>query len=423
MIKFIFKNFEFDYENAIAKFNYSFDDGQDFTESIEFEGKHIECDRELLKKSLFLSFILIGTSYYKAFPTTNVEMEYNIDEWQAKFFNKVYQEGLSQFAFENELRREDLVHFKVTSPISSQPLPYNGSGILALQSGGKDSLLTVTLLKENNQEFTPWYVSSSKYHPDILDKFDSKLATSIRTIDHEGLKKATENGGMNGHVPITYILQSLAVVQSILLNKKYIITSIAHEGEEPHSKIGDLLVTHQWSKTWAAEQDFAEYVSRYISPDIKIGSLLRKYSELRVAELFVNYCWNKYGHEFSSCNIANYQQGSDNRKLLWCSECPKCANSYLLFAPFVRSKDLQALFGDKDLFLEPSLQYTFKGLLGIDGITKPFECVGEVEELRLAYQIAMKKGGYNNLSFEIPTSTFDFQKTYPVQDWAEKMLK
>lgn len=422
MKKFIFESYNFDKEKLLASFSYRFDDGRSFTETVSFNGDG-KYNEELLNKALFLTFILIGTSYYKTFPTRDVMVNGQIDEWQANFFNKVYQEGLGQFALENELRRDDLAHFVATSPIPERPISYDGSGVLALQSGGKDSLLTAVMLQKSGIDFTAWYASSSDVYPEVLNSIGSKLAISVRSIDHDGLRQAASDGAKNGHVPITYIMQSLALIQAILLGKKYILTSIAHEGEEPHSYIGDLAVNHQWSKTWAAEQAFAEYVHKYISPDIFIGSLLRKYSELRVAELFVENSWGKYGHIFSSCNIFNYKQGNDNRELNWCGECPKCANSYLLFAPFLSSHDLKSIFNNKDLFADVSLEFTFKGLLGIDSVKKPFECVGETDELRLAYHMAMKKGGYELLPFIVPAASFDYKQTYPAQDWAEKMLQ
>jgi len=423
MKQFIFKSFDINYSESIATFNYEYDDGQRFTETVTFAKLEGQCDTNVIKGALFLAFVLIGASYLKAFPSAKIVMQYEIDDWQAKFFNSVFQEGLGQFAFENNLNRDDLPHFVANVVDSDKPLPYNGSGILALQSGGKDSLLTASLLQKAGKEFTSWYVSSSDFYPEIIDKIGGDLAISKRTIDRESLKKAAEMGGKNGHVPITYILQSLALVQAIILGKDTILTSIAHEGEETHSLIGDLEINHQWSKTWAAEQAFVEYVKRYISPDLKIGSPLRSYSELRVAELFVKYNWTKYGHDFSSCNVANYKQGDNNSKLSWCGDCPKCANSYLLFAPFVPSDDLKSLFGGQDLFAKLSLEKIFKGLLGIDNEPKPFECIGEIEELRLAYHVSQTLGGFKPLPFEVPESTFDYMKQYPAQDWAVRILQ
>jgi len=421
MKQFIFKSYKFDKVSSMAVFEYSFENGVDFQETVKFE-KCKQYNEDVLNQALFLAFVLIGTGYYKAFPSPTVNLDIPIDEWQAGFFDKVYQEGLSQFAFENNLTRDELAHFKATISESNGPSDYNGHGNLVLQSGGKDSLLTASLLQEKNIDFSSWYVSSSEYHPKLLDRVGSKLVINTRLIDKDGLQNASEVDAMTGHIPITYIIQSLAVVQAVLLGKKDILMSIAHEGEEPYGYIDDLVVSHQWSKTWAAEDAFSEYVSRYISPNLRIGSPIRCYSELRVAELFVEHSWSKYGREFSSCNVANYKQGKDNSNLQWCGDCSKCANSYLLFAPFLPAEELTNIFGGQDLFNKPSLITTFKGLLGVEGVNKPFECVGETDELRIAYHLAQRKGVYQSLPFDVPESSFDRMKTYPAQDWAVKML-
>jgi len=403
---FKFLSYYFDKPSQTGTFVYQGIDNTIFTEKIVFaphpeahKGKHFNAlDDPTLDKifdsAMFLAFVMIGASYYKAHPTPFVHMPKPIDGFQAEFFSKVFQEGLSQYAFENGLTRDNLAHFKATATQVEGAKPYRGDGILSLQSGGKDSLLVATLLLEANIDFTPWYVSSDPEgaHPAVIDEIFPQLINKnasvvIRTIDQVHLN---ETGGLNGHVPVTYINSALAIVQAILNNQNIILTSIGNEGSEPHAYIGDMPVNHQWSKTWEAEQMLAEYVKRYISEDIKIGSPIRKYSELRIAELFVNKCWQKYGYKFSSCNQANYKQGAQNGQLSWDGECAKCANTYLLFCPFLAPQVLQSLFQDIDLFRKPSLQNTFKGLLGIDNVMKPFECVGSVDELRFAYQHRMK---------------------------------
>ena len=413
MNKFIFEAYSF--QNSTASFRYSFEGGLSFEEKVVFSDVG-EYDGELLDRALFLSFILVGASYYKAFATREVEIKKGgLDEWQVNFFNKVYQEGLSQFAFENNLTRDDLAHFQSFGDQPKEPISYNSTGTLALQSGGKDSLLTASLLLESGRDFTPWYVASGESHPAVLDDLGHPLQTVLRQLDHAALVQARENGGENGHVPVTYIVQSLALIQAILLGKNKILVSIGHEGEEPHDWIGDLPVNHQWSKTWPAEQTFSQYVQRYISADITVGSPLRQYSELRIAELFVQQAWKKFGHSFSSCNKANYRQGENNQQLTWCGDCPKCANSYLLFAPFLDASELKSLFDSQDLFEKPSLLETFKGLLGIGGVMKPFECVGEIDELRRSYHMAQLRGGYGKLPFDVPDSNFDYKVEYPSQ--------
>ena len=103
-------------------------------------------NRAVLERALFLAFLTVGTSYYKAFPAVNIKFESgSIDSWQAEFCNMIYQEGLSQYAFENMLTRKDLAQFVPTSTAALEALPYAGSGIISLQSGGKDSLLVAKL--------------------------------------------------------------------------------------------------------------------------------------------------------------------------------------------------------------------------------------------------------------------------------------
>ena len=439
---FRFLSYYFDRSTYTATFVYQGIDNIIFTEKIFFAPKpgtntssfNLLDDpglTQLLDQAMFLAFILLGTSYYKAHPTKNIRLDRPLDDFQARFFSTVFQEGLSQYAFENRLTRDKLATFKPTPGFQNKPaVEYRGQGVLALQSGGKDSLLVAELLNEHNINFVPWYISSSsdRSHPNVIDHLDDgfnhqKASVVYRQIDHLHLQ---QTGGLNGHVPVTFIVESLALIQAILNNQNVILTSIGREGEEPHAMIGDLPVNHQWSKTWQAEQLMTEYIKRYLSPDLHLGSPIRHLSELRIADLFVQKCWQKYGYSFSSCNEANYKQNNQNSTLKWCGHCAKCANSYLLFCPFIPPQFLQSLFGDKDLFLDQNLIQIFKGLLGVGGKMKPFECVGSVEELRSAYHHRMTtppiplpqspgatqttywQPVYANLPFRVPESDFNY---------------
>ena len=420
MNEFVFEKYTFDHESYRADFYYRLGE-YSFRETVHFQQSNNGYDVDVLSRALKLAHLVIGVSYYKTFPTSHITfMDQQIDSWQANFLNNVYQEGLSQFAYENNLTREDLAFFKETSELVERAAVYSGQGTLSLQSGGKDSLLSAMLLDKQQQAFDSMYVANSESHPALIDTLGEQLYVVRRDIDKAALATAAENGAKNGHIPITYIISSIALVQSVLLNKNTVLLSIGHEGEEPHAMIGNLGVTHQWSKTWSAEQLLAGYVQRYIAENIRVGSPLRKYSELRIAQLFVEHAWGDYGHSFSSCNKINYQQGNDNTVLKWCGECPKCANSFLLFAPFVSARELTELFGGQDLFAKPLLVDTFKGLLGIDGFEKPFECIGEIDELRKAYEL--KQNGYASLPFYVPASDFSLMAEYPYQRWTDELI-
>jgi len=418
MSAFIFDRYEYDSSTKVASFFYEFENGQKFCERIEFAQTLDGYNQDVFERAMFLAFTLIGTSYFKTAPTNEVRFNQGaVDEWQADFLNQVYQEGMSQFAFENQLTREDLAHFQATGS-SVQATSYHGEGILALQSGGKDSILLAQKLHAASKPFTSFYISSADVYPEVIDRLGMPVYTAKRILDHGALNAAKIAGGLNGHIPLTYVSLALGLLQAVLAGKNAVLSAIGHEGEEAHDWIGDLPVNHQWAKTWQAEQLFVEYVNRYISADIRVGSPIRQFSELSVAKQFVESSWTDFSRQFSSCNLGNYKQGAPDQQLRWCGKCPKCANSYLLFAPFVPADDLQAVF-QGDLFERDDLVETFKGLLDVDGVMKPFECVGEVDELRAAYHMAQAKGGYAALPFTVPASQFDIDAQHPAHDFSD----
>ena len=69
------------------------------------------------------------------------------------------------------------------------------------------------------------------------------------------------------------------------------------------------------------------------------------------------------------------------------------------------------------------LEEVFQGLLGIDGVMKPFECIGEIDELRFAYHVSQQKDGFSSLPFDVPVSNFSYNTEHPAQAWAVDMLK
>ncbi len=412
---------QFHYRGGAAKNTLDFVETVDFSDRAPKSAQLSDKAKSTLERALFFAFIVIGTSYYKAFPSKTVKLSERLSDWRARFFDAVYQEGLSQFAFENQFERKDLAHFDSFQDVHNETpekLSKNSTP-LVLQSGGKDSLLTAELLNESGREWTALYISNTDSYPEIINELGASNVQIIkRQIDLEAFEKAKNLGSKNGHVPVTYINVAIALIQAIINGQTEIITSIGHEGAENHAIIkssdpneNDLSVNHQWSKTAEAERYLQKYIENFISPSISVHSLIRQYSELKIAQLFVTKCWDKYGHKFSSCNRANYGQGTNNRVLSWCGECAKCANSYLLFAPFLESSELNSIFKDqKSLFEKPELETIFKGLLGIDNIIKPFECIGEIDELRKAYH--MKNPNYPDLPFTVPNSDFDIEKLY-----------
>ena len=393
---FTFLEYNYDKMSNKASFKYRGKHDIIFTEKIKFASRATDYDEKILNEALFMAFIILGTSYYKAKPTTSIELPQKIDEAQKTFFNKVYQEGLSQFAFENHLKRSDLAQFKAQKTLKNPTtnIIAGQAKNLCMVSGGKDSLLSYEKLKEQGILTEIAYISPNGTYPTILNELGTPLIIE-RHIDKENLKKAD---GLNGHVPVTLINEAISLIQAILINANHIEFGIGKEGLEPHAWIDNLPVNHQWSKTEEAQSLIKNYVKTYIAKNITIGSCLENLTELEIAKEFAEKCWDKYADKFSSCNVTNYKQNKDNKNLEWCGKCAKCANSYLLFCPFV-PYEKQKKFFDHDLFEDPNLTEIFKGLLGVDGVMKPFECIASIDELRWAYR--HKLPDYASLQFTI----------------------
>jgi UDP-N-acetylmuramoylalanine--D-glutamate ligase len=417
---FYFESYSFDESSNTAVFRYRFDDKRTFVERVTFDLFDHSYDQNVLDRALRLAHIVAGTSYYKCFSYAAIRADYELTQTDRDFIYKVYREGMSQFIYENQLDPDELGRLELTATGSDKPAPYQGNGVIALQSGGKDSLLLTELLKKTPTSYTAVYVTSSDVYPEVLDELGVELRIIHREIDRQALQSAEAAGGLNGHIPVSFIVFAYAIIDAVLHNENTVLMAVGREGDEPHAFIGELAITHQWSKTWFAELLFADYVARTVSPDIRIGSPLRQWSELRISELFSRLAWDHYASDFSSCNIGNYRQGEGARKLVWCGKCSKCANSYLLFSAFVSAAELQALFGGNDLYADGELQQTFRGLLGVDGEAKPFECVGEIDELRLAYNKSQQLGGYGKVSFDVPASSYDYLYEGTYQPWTRQ---
>src|SRR5690606_34248650 len=103
---------QYDPQLARATFHYSFDKNLAFTEELYFEAPGSDYNLQALDRALQLAHVLLGISYYKVFPTKQVEVEsFDLASEQAEFFSTVYRDGLSQFVYENNLQPDDIAVF------------------------------------------------------------------------------------------------------------------------------------------------------------------------------------------------------------------------------------------------------------------------------------------------------------------------
>lgn len=393
---FIFEDYSLNSDNSSVSLDYSYDNELKFSEKLTWSLDFLTDKKISINQSLQLMHLILGISYFKAYLAPNIDVKSSeIDQYQANFLNNLYMNGLGEFLYVNNLEFGDLAKFEGVESLSAQ-LPEASNAdrkVLVPISGGKDSLLTAEILSTADIDFTPIYITTDGNYPKVLDSFRNKPIIVRRQIAPE-LIEANQSGALNGHVPFSAIIDSILIFTAQMYDFTDVVLSHESSANEATTIYKGQQINHQYSKTDEFDRQLQAYVNKYIDLNLKIFSLLSGLSELEINRLFVEKgIFAKYSGQWSSCNIANYKQGHNTDQLTWCGNCSKCANAFLLLAPFVDKSQLLDMFDGKNLLADSDLNPIFSSLLG-ESEAKPFECVAEINELRYAVQMLKDSGDW-----------------------------
>ncbi len=400
--RFNFQNYEFKAESKTLHLYYSFDGMQEFSESYVFDFDFTLYDEVALDRACQLLFFMAGVSYYKAYLPPEIHLEVGtMDHQIANFLSKTYERGLGEFFYVNKLDPRTKISFPSNTddlkPLNQQ---VTQDGMLISIGGGKDSLVSIELLEKQRSNIATWSVGQRSQLEPLIKQIGLLHFWVERTWDRH-LLEHNASGAYNGHVPISAIYACVGAIVSVLTGYQSIVVSNEQSANESTLHYQGLAINHQYSKSLEFESDFQAVLKHLFGDNIRYYSFLRPLSELYIAELFSKLGFNKYKGTFSSCNQA-YTHKSDH--IFWCGVCPKCAFIFLALTPFIDRLALEVLWGGKNLLLDPSLETTYRQLLGIEG-DKPLECVGEIKESRAAMRLA--QAIYPDLrkyQFKIPES-------------------
>ena len=337
-------------------------------------------NKEFLEYLVFNIGLVELISYVKCTCSPNIIIKCGyLNEEQINWFKKLYYNGLGEFLYRNNIniKEQDLFNITTTQEKKEFNIEYNGEGNLIPVGGGKDSNVTLELLKEEDN--TCFIINPKGANIECANISGYNTITIKRILDKK-IIDLNKEGFLNGHTPFSAIVAFTSYLCAYLSNKKYIILS--NEDSANQSTVIGTNINHQYSKTYEFENDFNNYTKKYFKIDIKYFSLLRPLTEFQIGMLFSKI--KKYHKSFKSCNI-----GSKGETWEWCNHCPKCLFVYTILSPFLYKEDLINIFG-KDLFEDESLLETFQELLGYKE-TKPWECVGTYEEVRYAVSKLIKK--------------------------------
>ncbi len=366
----------YDPATRIARFPYALGELR-FTETLAFPaGADADAAASAaFGKLLDLTAIVLGVSYFKLTAPLRIAADFPLTAGERDFAIDVYSNGLGEFYARNDLQRFGRIDIAAPDDVRrARPAPLLRDRALLPIGGGKDSLVSVELLEAAGLDYSPFAVNPKGPILGSVDKIGKTPLYVTRTLDPEMIRLGKQPGYLNGHVPSTAINSMIAALTALLFSYARIILSNERSASEGNVVHDGREVNHQYSKSLDFEIRIANVLSEATGGALSYFSLLRPYSEAKIARLFARE--TRFDHVFSSCNRNFKLSGHDGP--LWCGECPKCHFTFLLMASRMDYARMMGIFGHNFLDV-PANERSFRELTGLAG-QKPWECVGEIEE-------------------------------------------
>ncbi len=397
---FIFDSCNFSPETGKIFLNYSLDGEIRFTETLTLPHPPPTFDPSSpsFHAALRALHLCGGVSYYKTCLPKQIEVRTEgLTREQADFWNAVYENGLGEFFYRNDIDFRGLLQFpSVDSPpptIESTIVKPKSGRVLIPLGGGKDSIVTAELLRKSGHDVTLLRMGA---HP-MIDAEVKALGLPVLTVERHLspiLFRLNAEGALNGHVPVSAYLSFLAVVIAEVYGFDTVVMSNERSANEGNVEYLGKKINHQWSKSLEAERMMQEYIRVGIDPLLQYFSLLRPLSEVAIAKIFAEF--PQYFGCVTSCN-ANWKilsKPQSDARPRWCGHCPKCAFVFACLAAFLPKNAILEMFG-ADLFSSSDLLPLFRELLGVENF-KPFECVGTADETKAAFLLIHDRGEFTD---------------------------
>ncbi len=383
--EFVYQDFSYRASGEVleVEFTFSAGPGMDFKPRLKFHpgpGRLAATDPAKISSIVFHLGMIEMLSYWKAFCSPRAMiLPFELTASQQAWWQKLYLAGLGEFLYTNgiPIPEKDFVRFDSPPGTPSIPArtetPSDAGRVLVPVGGGKDSAVSIELLKGSGMQLSPFAINPRGAIREVVAAAgfaEGSMLTLDREID-PFLLELNEHGYLNGHTPFSAMLAFASLLTARLAGIRHIALSNESSANEP--SVPGTMINHQYSKSLEFERDFRTYTDLYVGGDLNYFSLLRPLNELQIAAMFSRH--TQYHQAFKSCNA-----GSKTDR--WCGICPKCLFTFIILSPFMPSNALKAIFGH-DLFADASLLATLDDLTGVSP-NKPFECVGTVEEVNVA---------------------------------------
>ncbi len=255
--------------------------------------------------------------------------------------------------------------------------------------GGKDSAVTLGFLDQLNRTQSDRFAYGAILLAPLSPAAEAVAAQSNATQIHRitrvidpHLLELNALGYLNGHTPFSAYFAFVSILAARIYGYEQVVVSNENSANEGNLIWHDLTINHQYSKTFAFETTFREYLNEWFGQyPVQPGyfSILRPLGEVQIAKQFSHY--PGFWPVFRSCNVGQ-------KTNTWCQKCPKCAFVFTLLSCFLEETILVGQIFDHNLYEDADLIPIFHQLIGFEA-NKPFECVGTKAEVlsALAHRI------------------------------------
>jgi len=392
--RFVSYSFELNNKNLDIKFTFDLSGKYTFKPTLKLLHRGFydlnKIPADVLSNIVFHIGMIELISYWKlsCSPTLIIEA-HHLSQEQIDWWKKLYYNGLGEFFYLNGIKPDpdNFIQFQTKGKkLTLAKRPLSDEKVLVPVGGGKDSIVTLKLLKDSGFELFPMMLNPREASVRTIELAGYDISQSVvveRTLDTTMLD-LNSKGFLNGHTPFSALLAFLNVLPALATGSKYI--ALSNENSANESTVPDTDINHQYSKSFEFEKDFADYSRKYLHPKLEYFSFLRPLNELQIAKLFSSF--PVHFKSFRSCNV-----GSKEDK--WCGKCPKCLFTYIILSPFISKEEMNNIF-TRDLLDDNELKTIFEELTGALPV-KPFECVGTPDEINAAIDVSFSKLEVKNL--------------------------
>lgn len=389
--RFRYLGYELHPAHRVLSCHYSLDDHR-FVEQISLPASEPAAwGTAAVDEAARLTFLLAGVSYYKAGAPPVVDLgTIPVRDGERELLRAFFTEGLAEMAYRNGIE----IDFELEGGAAAGPAaPYDppaGRPLIPF-GGGIDSIVTAAMVEPVAAQAALFVVSPPggpvRAIADAAHVTGLPVVHATRRMDPDILR-STELGFLNGHVPVTGIISAIAVLAAVVERRDAVIMSNESSASEATLVVEGKAVNHQYSKGAGFEHGFRQTLAGALDVTVEYFSMLRSVSTLWIAARFARL--ERFHPVFRSCNRA-FAVDPRRRLDTWCGRCDKCCFTNLVLAPFLAPPELARMFGGREPLSDEANLETFRTLLDLSGRPKPFECVGDVEECRVAAVVAFDR--------------------------------